>query len=109
MVNLFEQELSKLNFPNYQNYNEINEAYNDFIQKIMSLIDKVAPIKVKKNSQEWFDGEIANEIKNRDKLFKKFKKSKLHIDKDIYNATRHKVRKMTFDKKRLFFEKKKKN
>ena len=30
------------------------------------------PIKetqVKQNSQEWFDGEIANEIKNRDKLF----------------------------------------
>ena len=44
-VNLFEQELLKLNFPNYQNYNEINEAYNDFIQKIMSVIDKVAPIK----------------------------------------------------------------
>ena len=44
-VNLFEQELSKLNFPNYQNYNEINEAYNDFIQKFMSVIDRVAPIK----------------------------------------------------------------
>ena len=92
-VNLFEQELLKLNFPNYQNYNEINEAYNDFIQKITSVIDKVAPIKerrVKQNSQEWFDGEIADEIKNRDKLFKKFKKSKLHIDKDIYNAARYK-------------------
>ena len=53
-------------------------------------------------------GEIANEIKNRDKLFKKFKKSKLHIDKDIYNAARYKVRKMIFNKKRLLFEKKKK-
>ena len=62
---------------------------------------------VKQNSQEWFDGEIANEIKNRDKLFIKFKKSKLHIDKDIYNAARYKVRKMIFNKKRLFFEKKK--
>ena len=73
------------------------------------MIDKVAPIKerrVKQNSQEWFDGEIADEIKNRDKLFKKFKKSKLHIDKDIYNAARYKVRKMIFDKKRSFFEKK---
>ena len=57
----------------------------------MSVNDKVAPIKerwVKQNSQEWFDGEIADEIKNRDKLFKKFKNSKLHIDKDIYNAAR---------------------
>ena len=105
MVNLFEQESSKLNFPNYQNYNEINEAYNDFIQKIVSLIDKVTPIKerwVKQNSQEWFDGEIANEIKNRDKLFKKFKKSKLHIDKDIYNVARYKVRKMIFNKNIVF-------
>ena len=83
MVDLFEQELLKLNFPNYQNYNEINEAYNDFIQKFMSVIDRVMPIKekqVKQNSQEWFDGEIANEIKNCDKLFKKFKKSKLRIE-----------------------------
>ena len=75
----------------------------------MSVNDKVAPIKerwVKQNSQEWFDGEIADEIKNRDKLFKKFKKSKLHIDKDIYNTARYKVRKMIFDKKRSFFEKK---
>ena len=51
-------------------------------------------------------GEIADEIKNRHKLFKKFKKSKLHIDKDIYNTARYKVRKMIFDKKRSFFEKK---
>ena len=75
----------------------------------MSGIDKVAPIKerrVKQSSREWFDGEIADEIKNRDKLFKKFKKSKLNIDKDIYNAARYKVRKMIFDKKRSFFEKK---
>ena len=72
----------------------------------MSMTDKVAPIKerlVKQNSQEWFDGEIANEIKKRDELFKKFKKSRLHIDKDIYNGARYKVRKMIFDKKRLFF------
>ena len=98
----------KLNFPNYQSYNEINEAYNDFIQKIMSVIDKVARIKerrVKQNSQEWFHGEIVDEIKNHDKLFKKFKKSKLHIDKDIYNAARYKVRKMIFNKMKSFFEK----
>ena len=45
MVDLFEQELSKLNFPNYQKYNEINEACNDLIQKIMIVMSKVAPIK----------------------------------------------------------------
>ena len=107
-VDLFEQELSKLNFPNYQNFNDINEAYNDFIQKIMNVIDKVAPLKerwLKQNSQEWFDGEIADEIKNRYKLFKKLKKSKLQIDKDIYSAARYKLQKMIINKKRAFLEK----
>ena len=90
-VDLFEQQLSKLNFSNYQSYNDIDEAYNDFIQKIMSVIDEVATEierRMKKNSQEWFNEEIADEIKNLDKLFKKFKKSKLTADKDVYNATR---------------------
>ena len=72
MVDLFEQEWSKLNFPNYWNFNDISKTYNDFIQKIMNVIDKVASLKeiqVKQNSQEWFDVEIADEIKNRLKLF----------------------------------------
>ena len=88
-VDLFEQELLKLNFPNYQNYNKINETDINFIQKIMSVIDKVAPTTerlVRQNSNKWFDRKMTNENKNRDKLFKKLKKSKLNIDKDIYNA-----------------------
>ena len=93
-ADLFEKELSKLNFPNYRNFNDINKAYIEFIQKIMNVIDKVAPLKerrVKENSQEWFYGENADEIKNRDKLFKKLKKSKLQIDKDIYNVAKYKL------------------
>ena len=68
----------------YRNSNDINEAYNDFIQKIMNIIDKVAHLKerrVKQNPQEWFDGEIANEIKNRDKLFRKFKNQNCKLTK----------------------------
>ena len=60
----------------------------------MVAINKVAPIKesrLKHNSQEWFDGEIFEAIRNRDKLLKKVKRSRLHIDKELYNATRHKV------------------
>ena len=54
----------------------------------MRVIDIVAPIKsrrIKQNSQEWLDGEVAEKISVRDKLFKKFKKSTLHIDKETYN------------------------
>ena len=75
----------------------------------MGVIDQVAPIKerrIKQNSQGWFDGEIADEIKNRDKLFKKSKKSKLHVDKDIYNAARYELQKKIFNKKGAFFQNK---
>ena len=34
-----------MNFPNYQNFNDATKSYDDFIQKIMVAIDKVAPIK----------------------------------------------------------------
>ena len=104
-ADLFKETLTSINFPNYQNFNDATEAYDDFIQKIMVAIDKVAPIKerkIKHNSQEWFDGEISKAIKNRDKLLKIFKRSILHIDKELYNAARYKVHKLIFNKKRLF-------
>ena len=40
--------------------------------------------RMKNNSQLWFDGEIADSICLCDKLFKKFKKSRLHIDCECY-------------------------
>ena len=72
----------------------INDAYSDFIQNFIRVIDLVARIKsgrIKQNSQEWFNGEIAEKINVRDKLFKKFKKSKLRIDKEIYKIARYEV------------------
>ena len=40
-------------------------------------------IRVKNNTNEWFDGEIVEKIAARDKLFRKFEKSKLSVD-EIY-------------------------
>ena len=108
-ADLFKQTLTSINFPNHLNFNDATEAYDDFIQKIMVAIDKVAPIKerrIKHNSQEWFDRGISEPIKNRDKLLKKFKKSRLHIDKELYNATRYKAHKLIFNKKKDYFENK---
>ena len=51
-------------------------------------------------------GEIFETIKNRDKLLKKFKRSGLHFDKELYNAARYKVHKMIFSKKKDYFENK---
>ena len=52
----------------------------------MVVIGKIAPYKrkrVKRNTQKLFDGEVLEKLNWRNKLFKKFKKSRLRIDKEI--------------------------
>ena len=75
----------------------------------MSVIDKLAPFKTKRvkgNSQEWFDGEVLESIALRDKLFKKFKRSKLNVDTEIYNNARNKSHRLILQKKREYFKNK---
>ena len=82
------------------------------MQKPMSVIDKLAPFKtnqVKGNSQEWFDGEVLESIALRDKLFKKFKRSKLNVDKEIYNKARNKSHRLILQKREYFENKLKEN
>ena len=74
------------------------------INKLTSVINEIAPFKTKKfkcNSQDWFDGEVAEKIAIRDKLFKKFKKSRLQIDKDLYRDARNDVENLLKSKKKL--------
>ena len=78
-ADIYEVALGRVDFPNYRNFENINDAYSNFIQKFIGVIDLVAPIKsrrIKQNLQEWFDGEVAEKISVRDELFKKFKKIK---------------------------------
>ena len=75
-------------------YNDINEAYTAIIEKVMSVINQIAPLKeirIKGNTQQWFDEEIMEEIRVRDKMFSKFKKSKLHVDNVNYKKARNHV------------------
>ena len=70
---IFLEKLREIQFPNYRNFECINEAYQSFLEKIMAVIDKVAPLKeirVKGSSKPWFDGEVIKRINVRDKLRK---------------------------------------
>ena len=42
---LFLEELSKVTFPDYSTFQCVNNAYSDFVDKLMSVIDKIAPLK----------------------------------------------------------------
>ena len=44
-ADLFKETLTSIHCPNYLNFNDATEAYDDFMQKIMVAVDKVAPIK----------------------------------------------------------------
>ena len=79
------------------------------MNKITQVIDNLAPYKtisVKNQSNEWFDSELAEQISNRDKLFKMFKKSKLHIDELIYKEGKNTVQRLIKEKKKKIFSKK---
>ena len=81
-------------------------AYEDFINRTMSVIDKVAPekkVRIKGNNQEWFDNEVHEAIRKRDKLFSKFKKTRLDIDNKNYNESRNIVQRLIKRKKKILF------
>ena len=104
---LYVKKLKEIDFPDYSNFKDINDAYSDFTGKVASVIDEIAPIKevrVKSNSQDWFDAEINEEIERRDKLLTRFKKSRSHSDNENYKKPRirNKVQLMIKDKKKNF-------
>ena len=98
----YEEALKKVKFSNYENFVNINEAYSNFIQKLTSVIDEIGPCKTKRvkgNSKEWFDSVVSDRINNRNKLFKKFKKSRLPLDQENYKKARYEVKKIIAEKK----------
>ena len=87
----FERELKNIALPNYEKFSDVNSAYSDLVNKIIQVINNLAPyktIRVKNQSNEWLDGELAEQISNRDKLFQNLKKSKLHMDELIYKEAK---------------------
>ena len=75
----------------------VDAAYTDFINKLMNVINEIdrgKEIRIKNNNQDWFDREVADLIHPWEKLFLKFKKSKLHIDDKIFKKFRNQVQKL---------------
>ena len=59
------EALGKLCFPGYENFSDVSKTYENVIQKLMSVVDKLAPFKTKRvkgNSQEWIDVEVLESI-----------------------------------------------
>ena len=77
---IFINALKEVHFPNYDIFSDVNVAYSDLLKNISETIDKVAPMKeirIKNNSQDWFDNEIAEAIKRRENFFFQNLKSRI--------------------------------
>ena len=106
-VDSWKKGLKQLDFPNYETFHDVNFAYSNFFQKIMTVIDKIAPYRnkwIKRNPQKWFDSEVLEKLNARDKLFNKFKKSRLNIDKELYKKAKYDASKLITTKKQAFFK-----
>ena len=103
------EELRKINFPDYSIFSNVNITYKDLVKKILSVVDKIAPCKVlrvKNNTQEWFDSEVAEVIDLRDKRLKPFKSTKLHVDEELYKESKYQTQKLIKEKKKAILQRK---
>ena len=55
--------------------------------------------RVKENTHKWFNGGALEKLILRNKLFKKFKKSRLNVDKELYQKSKHDGLKLIASKK----------
>ena len=104
-----ERELRNIAIPNYEKFSDVNSVCSDLVNKITQVINNRAlykTIRVNNQSNEWFDGELAEQISNRDKLFKKFKKSKLHINELICKEAKNTFQRLIKEKTEKFLSKK---
>ena len=106
---LLKEELTRINFPDYKIFSNVNIAYLDLVEKILSAVDKIAPFKdrrIKNNTQDWLDDEVAEAFKLREKCLKTFTLTKLHIDEELYKESKYLAVKLIKEKKKKFYKEK---
>ena len=96
-VDGFNSELNQTDWSDLFLCQDVNEAMCIFNNKLLAVLDKVAPIKqvrIKQNSEPWVTSQILDAINHRDSLYYKFRK---HKSSDLYSdycQARNKVQKL---------------
>ena len=112
----FEEELNKMNWDSilHLDISDPNTSMDNLYNNLVYMLDEYAPYKkiskkeFKLKSEPWIDSEIRNKIYERDKLIKKYRKSKdenrkLTIYED-YKRTRNFVTNMKRDAKTKYYQ-----
>ena len=106
---LLREELKNVSFPNYNVFSDVDIAYSDLIEKILKVVDKIAPfreLRIKNNTQDWFDQEVYEAINLREKRLKRFKSTQLHIHEELYKEAKYRAKNLINEKKKQFYKEK---
>ena len=101
----FIDKLRNANFPDYSLFDNVDKAYESFINLFSNIINDIAPIKeksIKGTSKSWFNNEVVQCIDKREKLKQTFSKSKLKQDYEKFKDQRNLVQKLIKNKKRNY-------
>lgn len=93
-VEVFNQRLSERDWSEVLECNDVDKAWELFKQGFIAVLDEVAPVKetrIKQRSACWMTSEIVDLIRQRNRSFIKFKKSKLPADYNSYTNLRNQV------------------
>ena len=88
------KRLRKKDLPDYFTFSCIGAAYIDLATAVQEIVNEIAPIKdiwVKGKSKPWFDSNIMEAIRVRDKLTERFLRTKLHVDYEHFKEQRNSV------------------
>ena len=78
----------------------------EFRVRLLTTAIRTKGLRVKSNIKTWFDIDVLNAIRNRDKHYKKFKQSGRETDKDNFKYAELSLKKIINHKKKLYFEEK---
>ena len=99
------ERLRKKDLPDYSTFNCIGVTYTNLTTALQDIVNEIAPMKdirVKGNSKPWFDSNIMEAIRIRDKLKERLLGTKLHVDHERFKEQRNSLQQKIKNKKRNF-------
>lgn len=83
-VQIFNENLASEEWDNVYNSETVDEAWNNFKEILVKVLDLVAPIKeirIKQRTEAWINSDILEGLKERDELLAEYKKDKDNDEK----------------------------
>ena len=99
------ERLRKKDLSDYSTFNCTDAAKTDLTTAVQDIVNETAPLKdilVKENSKPWFDSNIMETNRVREKLEERFLRTKLHTDHERFKEQRNLVQQKIKNKKTNF-------